>query len=194
MIFSLNYIRANVSGAWAVMNGQSEGLGRLDLSIEGFWRSFGVIILILPLIVIAMFGERSIVAHVQAEVPPLTGGRIAYNLAVIVFDWLAFPTVFAVLARVLGLSHRYGRFIIARNWATLVTAAIATPVYLLHLAGVLPPTVVPLVLLIVLGVSLRFAYLIARIALDVPVSLALPIVLVDFLLSILIQGLLGSGG
>ena len=49
---------ANLSGAWDVMNGRAEGLNKFDLTIDGFWRSFGAIVLILPVALIALASER----------------------------------------------------------------------------------------------------------------------------------------
>ena len=45
----LAYLRDNLAGAWQVMLGRPEGLNRLDTSLEGFWRSFAAIVLVVPI-------------------------------------------------------------------------------------------------------------------------------------------------
>ena len=43
-----NIVRDNLTGAWHLMLGRPEGLNRLDTSLEGFWRSFAAVILLVP--------------------------------------------------------------------------------------------------------------------------------------------------
>ncbi len=59
----------------------------------------------------------------------------------------------------------------------------------LHILGVLPTVVLPYALLVAIAVSLRFSYVIARTALFVSMQLALPIVILDLLLSLTIWSL-----
>ena len=53
----IRYIGENLAGAWAVMRGRREGLARLDLSIEGFWRSFAAIVLLIPFAFLAWLSQ-----------------------------------------------------------------------------------------------------------------------------------------
>ena len=85
-----------------------------------------------------------------------------------------------------GLGSRYVPFIVARNWASVVIAAMVSVVHVLHLVGVLPSAVMPYALLVAIAVSLRFSYVIARTTLLVSMALALPIVILDLLLSLTI--------
>jgi hypothetical protein len=78
-------------------------------------------------------------------------------------------------------------FITARNWSAVVVSILAGLVSLLDIAGLVPANAALIVLIVVLGISLRFSYLVTRTALEVPVGMAIPIVIMDFLLSILIQ-------
>jgi len=47
-MFKADEIRESLAGAWQVMKGDPDGLDRMDNSVEGFWRSFGVFFLIVP--------------------------------------------------------------------------------------------------------------------------------------------------
>lgn len=191
-MIDISYIRANLAGAWAVMLGREEGLSRLDLTADGFWRSFAVILLILPFVVVTMLGEHIIVSAVGAALPPMEGADFAWAFLVMLADWIAFPVILAILARPLGLAQNYGRFVIARNWSAFITAALAAVLYSIYIAGIVPAGTAPYAILGLLIVSLRFAYKVAKIGLGVPPAVALPVVLVDFLLSLLIQGSLGG--
>jgi hypothetical protein len=106
-------------------------------------------------------------------------------------DWIAFPLVFAALARPLGLGPRYVPFIVARNWSAVVVTALVSTIHAGHVAGLLPAGIVPFLLIAAVAVALRFAYVVAATALAVTARLAIPIVVLDFVLSLTIWTLLG---
>ena len=184
-------IRNSLGGAWAVMNGRAEGLQQLDLSIGGFWRSFAAVFLILPFAVLALLGERSVMAASGEAVVPLTGGIVAAHGFTVLLDWVAFPLVFAALARPLGLSRHYVPFIVARNWAAVISTAIAALAHALLVVGIVPAAAAPFLLIVVLGIVLRFAYFVARTALAVPLGIAIPIVVLDLLVSLTVEAAVG---
>jgi hypothetical protein len=183
----LAYIRDNLAGAWLLMRGRAEGLARLDLSLDGFWRSFAVILGVAPLVLLALTSQQALLPADPDTVVP--AADVTRDLLGIVVDWFAFPVVFAVLARPLGLGARYVPFIVARNWATLIVAALLGVIHAVNLVGLLPQQAASILLVLALAVSLRFSYLIARIALAVPPLFALPIVILDVLVSLLVWGL-----
>ena len=180
-----HYIRANLAGAWAVMRGRPAGLALLDTSVDGFWRSFGAILLILPFAVLTLFSQRKLLQALGDSAAPV-GAGFSLNAAALLADWVAFPLVFALLARPLGLAARYVPFIVARNWAAVLVAAIVALVHAGHVVGLLPSDILPFALLLMIGLALYFSYLIARTALDVTIVVAFPIVLLDLLISLTI--------
>lgn len=176
----------NLSGAWAVMRGRPEGLARLDVSLEGFWRSFGAILLVAPFALVTLLSQRRLAAAAGGD-PGVPASGIGGAEAVgLVADWLIFPLAFALLARPLCLGTRYVPFIVARNWAAVLISAMVAIVHALHLVGLLPSPAAPFILLVAVVVALRFSYLIARTALDVTMQVALPVVMFDFILSMTI--------
>jgi len=170
---------ANLSGAWDVMNGRAEGLRKLDLTIDGFWASFGAIVLILPVALIAMASERVALPAVGREAVALTGGYVMLRLIVVIIDWLAFPAILALLARPMGITTRFVPFIVARNWAAVPVAAMFAVPHFFHALGVLPTGILPFVLLILFGIAVWFAYAVVRTAMQVPPVLAIPIVVLE---------------
>ncbi len=182
----ISTIRDNIAGSWAVMNGRASGLQRLDLSIDAFWRSFAAIIIIVPFALVAFVSDHLARAHMEDAVP-LTGAAVTLRLILLLADWLAFPMVFAAIARQIGVAAHYVPFIIVRNWASVVIAAFIAVPEILHVFGILPSQILPYVLLALFAVAIRFSYLIARTALLAPPLLAVPVVLLEILLSIFIQ-------
>ncbi len=189
----LNYIRDNLAGALEIMLGRPEGLAKLDVSLEGFWRSFGAFVLVLPFALLALISQTRLAA-LRAENTVVAGHGLGVEIAILLLDWLAFPLLFALIARPLGLGPRNVPFIVARNWATVVIGALMALVHAAFLVGILPGQVAVYMLIAFIAVALRFSYVIARIALGVTMRTALPIVATDFLLSLTIWSAFGSGG
>jgi hypothetical protein len=179
-------LRENLAGAWQVMLGKPEGLNRLDTSLEGFWRSFAAVILVVPFGLLALYSQAPLVEEVGGTPLQLTGSRLVLEGIALLADWFAFPIVFALVAPPFGLGSRYVPFIVTRNWASVITGAMVGAVHALHLLGVLPTALVPYLILAAIAVALRFYYVIARTALAAPMGMALPIVMLDLLISLTI--------
>jgi hypothetical protein len=182
----LAYFRDNLAGAWQIIFGRPEGLNRLDTSIEGFWRSFAVVIVVAPIAFLAMVGEEVPSSDANAVAAPLTAVSILLYGITLLVDWFAFPLVFALLAPSFGLGSRYVPFIVARNWASIYISAFVAIVHVLRIFGLVPIVVLPYALIVVLAIALRLSYVIVRTTLSVSITMALPIVVLDFLLSLAI--------
>jgi len=184
MMGGLKTIRENLVGAWHVMLGQPEGLNRIDTSLEGFWRSFAAVVLLVPFAVLALFSEVPLAVAAGEPLVSLTGGTFVLLAMTLLADWFAFPLVFAVIAPPFGLSSSYVPFIVTRNWASVILGAGMGLVHALHLVGAIPTGLAPYVLLAVIAVALRFSYVVVRLTLAVSMGMALPIVILDFLISV----------
>ena len=182
----LAYFRDNLAGAWQVLLGRPEGLNRLDTSLEGFWRSFAVVVVVAPIAFLTLIGEEPPPADPNVVVVPLTAARVFLYGVTVLIDWFAFPLVFALLAPSFGLGTRFVPFVVARNWASIIISAIVAIVHILRIFGLLPIVVLPYALLLVLVIALRLSYVLVRTTLSVSITMALPIVVLDFLLSLVI--------
>lgn len=180
------YIRDSLAGAWQVMLGRPEGLARLDTSIEGFWRSFAAIILLAPLAIFSLIGPYPVAPDATEAIEPLTGPVLAVSGVALLVDWCTFPLIFALVAPSFGLGSRYVPYIVVRNWASVIIGAMVAIVHVLRIVGVLPLAVVPYALLVALAVALRFSYVVARTSLAVSMAMALPIVVLDLLISLVV--------
>jgi hypothetical protein len=170
---------ASLSGAWDVMNGRVEGLRKLDLTIAGFWRSFGAVVLILPVALIAMASERVAISALGHEAAALTGGYVVLRLIAVILDWLTFPAILALLAGPMGIATRFVPYIVARNWAAVLVAFMFAVLHLFHALGVLPTGMLSFVLLVLFGIAVWFAYVVVRTAMQVPPVLAIAIVVLE---------------
>jgi hypothetical protein len=115
-----------------------------------------------------------------------TGQSYVLDTVSVLVDWVAFPLLFALIARPLGLSSRYVPFIVARNWSSVIISAFVSVAHAAHLTGLLSSEFAPIFTLILIAVALRFSYIVARIALGVGMAMAIAIVAFDLLLSMTI--------
>ncbi len=178
---------ASLSGAWDVMNGRIEGLRKLDITIDGFWRSFGAVALILPVALIAMASERVALSNMGHEAVALTGGQVVLRFITVIVDWLAFPAILALFARPMGIATHFVPYIVARNWAAVLIAGLFAMPHFFHAMGILPTGILSIMLLGLFAIAVWFSYIVVRTALQVPPVLAVPIVILEIISGLVIE-------
>lgn len=187
-------IARGVTGAWLLFRFDRAGMWQFDLSIRGFWRSFWAPALMLPLYAVLIAAsqvairddtainiEDGVVAAQQGDVVmPVVARCLAFALA-----FTLWPLVAAAIARAFNLTASYVPYIIAYNWATVISLLLQVPASLLIIATGDAPSFAPLALwfatqIIVFG----YQFLIARIAFAAPAGLAAALVMLDLLLAL----------
>jgi hypothetical protein len=181
--------RAGIEAAVALLLGRPGALGRFDVSLEGFWRSFAAILLVLPSFAITLLavwrGQMALLPPEVVDVPWV--GFVVEKLVALGLAWVALPVVLALIARRLGLTGRYVPFIVARNWAEPVVSALYALPALFFAAGVIDAETAAVLSLPLGIVALHYLYRIARQALGVPMAVAIGVVVLDLLLGLLIS-------
>ena len=119
------------------------GFDDFNLTETGFWRSFAAIIILAPLY---LYGHDLQVAIEAAESTATEGeagpipGPVGGGIAGTVGGW---PIAMAVIARFIGLSAGYSRYITVYNWSSILVGAVQiVPVFLLCRAESSPNSVV----------------------------------------------------
>ncbi|MEJ8476176.1 hypothetical protein [Roseibium algae] len=192
MLSSQEIARA-LQGSWYLFRNRPEGMRAFDVSINGFWRSFAVVLLLVPLFVISSLAEKKLLLDETdfiSETFPVGTYWLA-QFTSLGLDWLALPLLLAVLARPLGIAQGYVPFIVARNWTSLLAAVPYVCVSLLYLMGVIAPGIMVLLSLMSLIVVIWFRFLVTRISLQANLSMTIGIVILDIVLSLLIGELVG---
>jgi hypothetical protein len=187
-------ISRSAGAAVALFKGDPQGLRRLDVSYDGFWRSFQVIFLLLPVFGVLILSERALlIAHlpVTEETFP-SEAFVVSRLFGFALDWVAYPIVLALLARPLDLTRRYVPLVIALNWAALVAAIPAVTPHLLLLLGLVGEETAAVLHIVALGIVLRYQFMVVRIATDCPVGFSIGLVALNFLLSIALSLLVST--
>lgn len=183
----------SLTGAWRLFLGKSDGMRLFDTSFGGFWRSFLAILFVMPVYLPYVLTERQLLIEASGldeALYPMESFLVVRTIALVI-DWIAFPILFAIVCKPLGLERRFVPFIIAHNWAGVIGAIpMAVPAILLG-AGMMNEAVAAILVLIALAIVLRYYYIVARVALLVPVGTAVGLVAADFLLSLVIGEFFG---
>ncbi|ESR26985.1 hypothetical protein [Lutibaculum baratangense] len=181
-------VATGVSAAWRVFLGRPHPLDGLDMTVEGFWRSFLAPLLALPLYVLHVMAEHRLILDMLPEGAAIEEAVFALSRTVgFLADLAAFPLLMAFLARPLGIGRAYVPLIVIFNWtAPLIAVPLSLPSILLG-TGMLGPEPATLLLLVALVLAIAWRYRAARAALGGLPAMAAGLVALDFLLSIVLS-------
>mgnify|MGYP001627577688 CR=1 FL=1 len=187
-MFRPGELKTALAASWALFRGDTSAVSAFDVSMSGFWRSFLAIVALLPLYFINVHSEKKLLLS-DGQIPAESFSEDFFWLTQFLslgIDWILFPLILGFLARPLGLSGGYVRFIVLRNWTSILCSLPFVLAALLHLAGFLNQGGVLMISLLTVGAVLHFRYRLARIAFGAPASVCIGLVALDFLLSLLI--------
>lgn len=186
-------IRRSLTGAWDLFLDRPDAMRAFDVSVEGFWRSFRVIVLLLPAYFLTTMAEQIMLSETAVETAGPGGTALFLDSVVgLGLDWIALPVVLALAARPLGIQRNYAAFIVARNWGAVIALTPFGVIGLLVILGLLNAEIANFLMLASLMVVLRYNFLIARRALDVGIGFAIGIVILDLAVSLTIALALDS--
>lgn len=123
-------IQQYLAGAWRMMTGHPDGIGRLDLSADGFWNSFFAIVVALPALVVGWVSVANRVGGAEFA------GRFSALLRMAAVDmlaWIVPLVVLAAFARPLGIAHRLVAYVVSSNWASALFVWMMVPAAALEL-------------------------------------------------------------
>ncbi len=179
-----------LSGVWLLARGRSEGFRLLDISADGFWRSFAAIGWSLPALFLSWISYRRSYSD-AIGVDDAVGPLFVPTLALIdLINWLAPLVLLGLLARPLGIAQFFARYVIATNWLSLAFAYVfALPVIwnlLYPEAGQLTALVSLILLVLAFAAFIR----VARLAFDNDMTMALAVTIGTFVFSLILTGFL----
>lgn len=173
---SRDEINRALSGVLLLARMDGGGMRLLDLSVDGFWKSFAGPALAAPAFAL-LLAER----YVRTGLPAGLGVLVPVEVLSYLVGCLAFPLVAIPLTRLLGLGHRYVPLVVAVNWSTVPQVTVLLAAVLL--AGLLPG--IGGLLLPLAGLAtLAYAWFVIRTSLETTGSIAFGLVVVDLLVSV----------
>ena len=183
---------AALRGCWRLLMEPDYDFSDFNLSIEGFWRSFSVIV---PLAVLAypLYVSSNLIdielANAEGVAPPphdLTPYYVYLFAAVILW-----PFVAAGLARVFNLTQNYVRYLIVYNWMLIPTMLLGLLPHAAHLLFGSSGVALMAMSLVVMLVLAYVAWFVARRALEAAPAIAAAFVGADYATGLLLEWLFG---
>ena len=177
-------LRTSVQGAVRLARFDAASMNDFNLTIDGFWRSFGAALLLAPISAIML-----------ALSSPSPDGGIAQTVILhaveYALSWIVFPVLMIPVSRFLGLGDGYVSFIIAYNWSSVVQVALFFVVTVFGAVGVLSAGLLVIANFAAFLFVLAYLTFVARTALGAPLVTATGIVMLDMVVGVLI--FLGMG-
>ena len=171
-------IERSLTAAWNLFLDKPDAINGFDLSESGFWRSFRAIVLAAPLFALAVIVQARLFGETVGD-----AGFWLVNALRLGLDWITFPILLAIAAKPLGLAHRYGTFIIARNWGAVLAYALAAAASALTFLG-LGAIFGSLLIIAAILVSFYYGFVVARRGLDIRPGFAIGMVVADTIISL----------
>jgi hypothetical protein len=173
-------------GCWRLLWRDPEAFEDFNVTIDGFWRSFAMIVPVLvlayPMFVSAQENAREVAAAAGESPPDLRLGASYFLLLSNIVIW---PLVAAAFARLLGVAQNYVRYMIIYNWMSVPMMILTAILALLHVtpeSGVVPILLMYAVFAFLLYVS----WYVAKVGLQATTLMAFVFLTADFALT---QGL-----
>ncbi|HTN98137.1 MAG TPA: hypothetical protein VL101_14285 [Nordella sp.] len=174
---------AAMRGCWRLMRRDPQADEDFNLTIDGFWRSFAMILPLLVLMYPIFISRNRFVTEGALETvvsPSLNMGRdYAYVIGLV----LAWPLVAALLAKLLGVGQTYIRYMVIYNWMTLPATAVVLLPHLLHLVtgAIYPALILEEILFLLL---LYVSWYVAKAGLRTSTPVAVAFVLAEYALTV----------
>jgi hypothetical protein len=181
-MISTGQLAAALYGVWLLLKLDPRCLGFFDKTPGGFARSFLPALILAPLHFIDAALAFSKADTSLAFAPYMVVQFIAY-----VLSWVTFPFVMIYVSRLLNREARFLTYMVPYNWLQLLVGGALLPVTLLMDLNILPVEAAGFLQLLALLAFFTFGAFIARIGLYVTLSTAVGVVVLDFMLSLLLN-------
>lgn len=184
-------VTRSLRGSWHLMTRGSEALQELDLTRDGFWRSFLAFALMLPASIAVLAAVRLL-----AGLPNSAGLFTSPALAMAVIGAellavLAVPALLIALAPNLAHAPRFTSFVIAWNWAGIVSASLMAVPAAVFAIGWSNPELAAVQSLAFGVIVVRLRYCVARAAFGPESGIALPIAIASVMVDYAVVRLFG---
>lgn len=183
----------------AVRMGRFDEQGAIffNATVQGFWNSFSVAVLIAPFYLLelatrwfyAAVPEPDVVAADMAAANQSIEALRYFSVEIIMYamSWVAFPLVMFYVCRTFGWSQRFLNFAVASNWTDLIASALSIPVQIAISLELLTGSAMSFMLALVIVYALGLSWFVARHTLNIPALAATGVVALSVFVNIIIR-------
>lgn len=194
MLVPHDEIRSSLRGALRILFKDPKALSYFNMTPQGFLHSFQAIWIAIIPFMFSLLNQRQWMMSVNelslGDFP--SAAFFSIKILGIGLEWAVMPIILWLAADLLDIKTRYGSFIIARNWASIVMAWIFFIPTLTHMAGLIILEVMVFTHLILLGVVVIYGYRIARMTLEKPPLFCMALIFADLILGMIMGEMLWS--
>lgn len=158
------------------------GLGYFDRSIEGFWRSFRVALLVAPLYAILIPLDLELIQPTAGWQHIMITEILAY-----IISWLLYPLVAYEICRLIGREAEYPGYIVVYNWSKMLIVTAQVVVWLPTLMGIAAAETSHSLESLVRFVFLIYLWFIARASLRIDPFSAIGMVFTSYVLTLVLN-------
>jgi len=185
MIPTLGETLLALAGLWRFAREGAPALRWFDRSLGGFWRSFGVMIILAPL--------QVLLVGLQVNAVPVdaTGWvrLVVVEASAYIIQWIALPVILYEVAARLQRLPPYLDFVIVYNWTGVPVQVLSVALALLASSKLIDDTAVLVLALIVNIGTLAFEWYTARQTLKFSGLACAALVAVDFSIAVVVEDL-----
>ncbi len=174
-------------GAFRLALFDAQGKNFLGATEGAFWRSFTAAGFVAPLFLLLLFTRM----WADPEQTPLFRFFLIEFIGYVI-AWVLFPVVMAALVEFFDRREKFIAYIVAYNWAAVWQNALFLPIAILGLTEVIPTTAASMLGFVTLFYILAYSWFVARTVLDLPGPVATGIVVLDLVLSMILNSLIDS--
>jgi hypothetical protein len=178
--------RHSLAAAWLLARGDRSAYGLMNLSEDGFWRSFAAILPVLPLYLYSV--------DVGQRLETASGGESQSTLLTVLsllIQWAAWPILIAAIGKPLGWGANFVRYMVAFNWSSVYVIGVMLPPLMLFDAGVIGRGTMSYLALGSMAAALWIRWIVAVTGLQVSGIVAAALVLGELLLSLGTDAVIG---
>ena len=184
------YIQRSIDAVTRLVWRDTQALSLLDMTADGFYRSFIAMIVGAPLYAASLSGWR----HMEVKFATDAGhkfdpAQLEFGAQDFVLDvaryallWFAFPVIVLFVLRFLKQTERYSALIIAYNWSSIIVMILFNVPLSLFGLGLIAPFATVAMLFTILGFSLYYRFFLAMASLQSGSSTAMAVASINALL------------
>jgi hypothetical protein len=157
-------VTRSLAASWRLLQADAKALPDLDLSRDGFWRSYLALVLVVPSMIPALAAERTLAGLSNSGGLFDAPGLVATIVTAEILAILAVPALLVGLVPDLARNPRFTGFIIAWNWAGILSAALMAVPATVFALGWSNPGIAGFQSLAFAAIVLRLRYCVAKAA------------------------------
>jgi hypothetical protein len=184
-MISVDKLASAIYGLWLLYKFDVRAWNHFDKSTRGFWSAYVVAAVLAPIQLTHAVLQYDPETTKLALIPFVIVQALSY-----VITWTLFPFVMLYISNMLGRGTRYLWHLVPYIWLQFPLALLLYTVQLFADIGILPSDILVLLTPMVLIASVVYGTFVAGIGLQVATSTALGLVVLDFVLGLLVGGLI----